>query len=128
MAASTKIASAATSMRISANPLPLSMMPHEMGERQGLADDLRPLRHAAEREGKARQQDIGQEEEECQLHCLQLVLRDGREGVADREVGSGEKRRQGGKQRNAADDGHAEQKMRREQDDRRLHEARSCRS
>src|SRR5262245_4415082 len=58
----------------------------EMSEREHLADPLRPVRHAAEREGEARQQEIWQEEEERHLHGLELILGDSGECIADGEV------------------------------------------
>jgi hypothetical protein len=48
-----------------------------MGKRQRLADRLGPLWHAA-RKHEARKQNVGQEEEERQLHRLKLVIGDGR--------------------------------------------------
>ena len=73
--------------------------PHDaqvMRERQRLADILRPDRHAGEREHEAGQQDVRQKEHHRHLHRLQLVLRHGREGVTDRQIGGDEQRRQRG--------------------------------
>src|SRR5690606_4032515 len=48
----------------------------EMGEREGLAKPLRPLRHTPEREHEAGQQDGRQKEKHRHLHCLKLVSRE----------------------------------------------------
>ena len=83
----------------------------EMRERQDFADDLRPMRHAAERKHEAGEQDRRQEEEERHLHRLQLVLRDRREGDAHREVGGDEDERDDQQQRDAAQHRHVEEKV-----------------
>ena len=97
--------------QISGRPLPFSMIPRTMRRkwvRGALADPLRPAGHPAERKGKSGEQDARQEKEHGHLHRLKLVLGDGREGVADGEIGDdvdGERRRQ---QRERADHGHVE--------------------
>ena len=94
-----------------------------MGERQQLADHLRPARHAGEREHEPRQQDVGQEEHERHLDRLQLVLGDRRERVADRQIGGDEQRAQHRQQGDAAGDRHVEDQHPEHDDQRRLDEA-----
>ena len=65
----------------------------EMGERENLADGLRPLRHAAEGKHEAGEQDRRQKDEEGHLHRLKLVLGDGGEGDAHGEIGGDEDER-----------------------------------
>src|SRR5262245_54498568 len=80
-----------------------------MGERQELADPLRPRGHAREWEHETRKQDVGQEEHHRHLHRLQLVLRDGRKGVTDRKIGGDEQRAEQREQEEAAQERHADQ-------------------
>ena len=72
---------------------------------------------------KPGQQNVRQEEHHRHLHGLQLVLRQRREGVADRQVGGDEQRGERGQQRQVADDRHAEQSDADAHDQGRLHEA-----
>ena len=74
-----------------------------MRQRQAFADPLRPVRHAGERKHEAGQQDVRQEEHHRHLHRLQLVLRQGREGVADRQVGGDEQGAERRQQEQVAD-------------------------
>jgi hypothetical protein len=84
----------------------------EVRQRQQLAQDLRPARHAAEGEHEARQQDVGQEVEDRHLHALHLRARDGAEGVAHRQRGGDEQQHHCRQQHKAALHGHAEQQAR----------------
>ncbi len=93
-----------------------------MRERQCLADILRPGRHAGKRKQETGQQNIRQKKHHRHLHRLQLVLRHGRERVADRQIGGDEQRAERGEHTEIADDRHTEQRDADADDQRGLHE------
>src|SRR5512145_2916620 len=93
----------------------------EMRQRQDFAQRLRPPGHAAKRKHEPREQDRRQEEEHRHLHRLKLVLRHGREGEPDAEVGGYEEDHRRRQQREASLVRHTEDEARRQQYDDHLH-------
>ena len=94
MTTTVKSAIGHSSGAISVQPFPLSSMPRTIRMAcvvgKMLPSDLRPDRHAAEREHEARQQERGHQGELGELHRLHLVRRHGREGDAEREIAGDE--------------------------------------
>ena len=88
-----------------------------MREWQTFADVLCPRRHATKRKHVAGQQQRRQKKEERHLHRLQLVLGDGRERNAHREVSENEHQRQHQQQRHAAHHRHGEHQFGRQQNE-----------
>ena len=114
-------------MCMSAKPMPFSMMPRTI-RRKWVSGSISPIacaqsRHAAEGEHEAGQEDRRQEEEERHLHRLQLVPRDGGDGVADGEVGGDEEQREREQEPTLPTIGTSKRSRRRDEDDGHLHEA-----
>src|SRR3954470_5598054 len=80
----------------------------EMGEREYLANDLRPLRHPTEGKHETREKKRGEKEEERHLHGLKLILGNGRESDSHGEIRRDKRERHEEQQRETADHGHLE--------------------
>ena len=94
-----------------------------MGQGQDFADALGPERHAAEGEEVAGKEDRGEEDEEGHLHRLELILGDGGKHDAHGQIGQNKNKRGGEKERDAAQDGHAEHEMGHDEDEAELNVA-----